>query len=150
MEKKLESEFSIIDWWKKVVIDNYANFEGRARRKEYWMFQLTTIIIVVVFVFLTSMVTSAFGDDSLFFYFLIILFGVYVLLILIPSLAVSVRRLHDTNRSGWFYLISFIPYIGGLISLMFYVSEGTTGKNRYGHDPKRMPNEINEIGVSEE
>ena len=65
-----------------------------------------------------------------------LLSGLYSLAVLLPSIAVAVRRLHDTDRSGWWFLIGFVPIVGGIILLVFYVLEGTRGPNRFGPDPK--------------
>ena len=151
MQQKQESEFTALDWWKKVVLENYTNFEGRARRKEFWMFQLLNITSIFVLAFFFGLTAFAFNDSSSAITYIPLGFIIlYFLFIFFPSLAVSVRRLHDSNKSGWFYLIGFIPYIGGIIMLVFYVTEGTNGKNQYGPDPKRPQNEINEIGITEE
>lgn len=130
-----------MEWYLKVIRDNYVNFEGRARRTEYWMFYLFHVIIIFALAFLMGL--SAESDVS--FVFLILLI-IYALGTFLPSLAVTVRRLHDTNKSGWFYLISFIPYIGGLILLIFMVIDGDTGTNNYGPDPKVPQEEIDDIG----
>ena len=128
--------------WMIMPLKRYADFSGRSRRKEFWMFTLLLIII-------NLMVTSAFalvgGSASLLsdtaglvvfagggFIYLVI----FCALFLIPGLAVTVRRLHDQDKSGWFILIGVIPYIGGLILLGMMCLPGTTGPNRYGPDPK--------------
>ena len=121
------------------VWNNYVNFEGRARREEYWMFTL----FHVIFIFLLVFIPSVFIDSSLAMIPLLL----YMLATFLPSLAVSIRRLHDTGKSGWFYLISFIPYLGGLILLIFMVENGNKGNNKYGPDPKGgNDEEIEEIG----
>ena len=135
-----------MEWYLKVVRDNYANFEGRARRTEYWMFTLFQIIIVVVLGIISFMLAGA--SDSL---WSMALLYIYLLATALPSIAVTVRRLHDTGKSGWFYLLNFIPYIGGIIVLVFMVIEGDKGSNKYGPDPKATYNEdIDEIGKPEE
>lgn len=131
-----------MNWYLKVVRDNYANFEGRARRKEYWMFMLFQIIF---YVFL-GLIGAFFVESSNSSLGLIPL-GLYMLATFIPSLAVSARRLHDIGKTGWFYLVRFIPYIGGIWFLILMVQNGNTGPNEYGIDPKGSNNdEINEIG----
>src|SRR5687768_3369411 len=110
----------------------YADFQGRARRSEYWLFTLL-ILIVLLLLGLLSGLTG--GDPESFGPFDIVAVGV-ALAVLIPSIAVTVRRLHDTNRSGWWYLISFIPLIGALVLIVFLVLPGTPGANRFGPDPK--------------
>lgn len=109
----------------------YADFHGRARRAEYWWFYLFVIIAFVV----ASIVESLLGlGGSVGPYGLVsALLG---LAMLVPSLAAGVRRLHDTDRSGWWLLIALIPLIGAIVLLVFYVLEGTRGDNRFGPDPK--------------
>jgi uncharacterized membrane protein YhaH (DUF805 family) len=141
---KKESEFGVFDWWKKVVKDNYANFEGRARRAEYWNYILANIIITLSLYFVTFII--AFIP----FFGLISILGVICIVILsigtiIPSLAVAVRRLHDTNKSGWYLLLNLIP-IANIVLIVFLATEGTRGPNSFGDDPKLPPNFINEIG----
>ena len=111
--------------WKK-----FADFNGRARRKEYWMFVLFSVIISVVL----GVIDGVAGTPSAGGYGL--LGGLYVLAIFVPALAVTVRRLHDTNRSGWFILLGFIPCIGIIILIVFYAEDGTKGSNQFGSDPK--------------
>ena len=105
-------------------LKKYFVFEGRASRSEYWWFQL--IVSPSYFV-------STFLENEIGYFFL----GI-TLFTLIPAISAGVRRLHDTNRSGFFLLISFIPFIGGLILLFFLISEGTKGKNRFGPDPLKI------------
>ncbi|UAB75860.1 DUF805 domain-containing protein [Mesoflavibacter sp. SCSIO 43206] len=133
-----------MEWYLKVVRDNYANFEGRARRKEYWMFTLFQIIIIFILALLGGLLGGA--SESVLG---MLPLGIYALATFIPGIAVTVRRLHDTNKSGWYYLLSFIPYIGGIIMIILTVIEGDRGPNKYGPDPKNPLNEeINEIGKS--
>ena len=114
-----------MEWFLKVVRDNYANFNGRARRKEYWMFYLFSVI----FGFAAGIV-----DAFISTYGLIIV--VYYLALFIPTLAVAVRRLHDIGKSGWFILVSLIPFIGGIWLLILMVSDSQSGDNEYGVYPK--------------
>jgi uncharacterized membrane protein YhaH (DUF805 family) len=111
--------------WYLEVLKKYAVFSGRARRKEYWMFALFNIIISFVLGFIEGL---AGGPGAL--------AGIYSLAVLIPSLAVSVRRLHDTDRSGWWLLIALIPLIGALVLLVFVVQDSQPGENQYGLNPK--------------
>ena len=104
-----------------ICIKKYFVFEGRASRSEYWWFQL-----IVTPSYFLSMV---FNNELTYFFLGITLFC------LIPAISAGVRRLHDTNKSGFFLLISFIPFIGGLILLFLLIPEGTKGKNRFGPDP---------------
>ncbi len=122
-----------MEWYLKVMRDNYANFNGRARRKEYWMFTLFFLLFALLAGFVIG-ILSAVGETVAMI--AIILAVVWYLAHLVPSLAVTVRRLHDTGKSGWFYLLAIIPYIGGLIIFIFTVIEGDKGDNKYGPDPK--------------
>ncbi|MDH4226752.1 MAG: DUF805 domain-containing protein [Deltaproteobacteria bacterium] len=110
--------------WYIEVLKKYAVFDGRARRAEFWYFQLFNFIITLILAFATSAIK------------LPIISIVYYLAILIPSLAVNVRRLHDIDRSGWWLLIAFVPIIGFIILLIFDITDGTPGKNRFGDNPK--------------
>jgi uncharacterized membrane protein YhaH (DUF805 family) len=114
--------------WYTAVLKNYAGFSGRARRQEYWMFFLVNFVIGVVFDILT------FATGSSFF---TIVLAIYGLAVLVPGLAVLVRRLHDTNRSGAWFFIAFVPIVGGIILLVFTCIEGDQGQNQYGPDPKQ-------------
>lgn len=131
-----------MEWYLKVVRDNYANFEGRARRQEYWMFALFNLIFLIAIALLSGVLASLFKAP-----FFMSLYFIYILGVIIPSLAVAVRRLHDVGKSGWFYFIGLIPLIGGIWLFVLFVTEGDKGANQYGPDPK-APNaeEINEIG----
>jgi uncharacterized membrane protein YhaH (DUF805 family) len=117
----------------------YAEFQGRARRSEFWLFWLFCFVVGLV----VQMVGGAAGGmadptNPMGFYagpggIVLMLFW---LAVLIPSLAVSFRRLHDTERSAWWLLIALIPFIGALVLLVFYVLPGTVGPNKFGADPK--------------
>jgi len=110
--------------WYLGALKKYAEFGGRARRTELWMFVLFNLIIGVVLALVDAMLGSR------------VLNGVYSLAVLIPSLAVGSRRLHDTGRSAWWLLIALIPIVGLIVLIVFYVQEGTKGANAYGPDPK--------------
>ncbi|TQR21253.1 DUF805 domain-containing protein [Psychrobacillus vulpis] len=111
--------------WYLEVLKNYVGFQGRARRKEYWMFNLFSAIVIIVL----SIVELVAGLSSL-------LSGLYTLAVLLPSLAVSIRRLHDTGRSGWWILIGLIPLIGSIILLVFMCLDGQKNENQFGPSPK--------------
>jgi uncharacterized membrane protein YhaH (DUF805 family) len=131
----------MINWYKKVVFENYANFNGRARRSEYWYFALMSLIITI----LATILDSALGinfDPLPYGY----LYFIYAIAVLIPGLAVSVRRLHDVGKSGWFYFIVLIPIIGAIWLLVLFFTEGDQGENDYGPDPKDDSEEIEQIG----
>ncbi|GAB3809780.1 DUF805 domain-containing protein [Micromonospora zhanjiangensis] len=115
------------------VFSQYVGFSGRARRSEYWWFLLFAILVGIVASVLDSALGTKFdGSASSSGYI-----GLIVnLVFLLPSLAVSVRRLHDTDRSGWWILIGLIPFIGAIVLLVFFVLAGTPGSNRFGPDPK--------------
>lgn len=113
----------------------YADFYGRARRAEYWLFTLLMVLVVIP-VAIIGEVAEATGQLGPGTAILFLILGLIYLGLLIPSIAVTVRRLHDTNRSGWWLLISLIPLIGGLVLFVFTVLDGTPGPNRFGTDPK--------------
>lgn len=117
--------------WFLEAVKKYAVFAGRARRKEFWFFVLFYLIIFFVLAFIDGMTGSLSVETGLGLFS-----GIFMLAMLIPSISVSVRRLHDTNRSGWWYLIGLIPLVGGIVLLVFFVTDGTSGQNDYGPDPK--------------
>jgi uncharacterized membrane protein YhaH (DUF805 family) len=117
--------------WYLAVLKKYAVFSGRARRKEYWFFVLFNFLISIALIFVDSAIGSLDANSGFG-----ILSGIYSLGVLIPSLAVTVRRLHDTDRTGWWFLIAFIPLIGVIVLLVFMFLDGTPGNNSYGADPK--------------
>ena len=109
---------------RSVVQDNYANFNGRARRSEYWWFVLFNILVTIVAGIIDTVLQSIIG-----FGFVGVIVG---LGLLIPGIAVGARRLHDTDRSGWWLLIGLIPIIGVIILIIWMATEGTKGDNRFG------------------
>ena len=113
-----------MEWYLKSVRDNYGNFNGRATRQEYWMFFLFNIIFASV---------VGIADVFLGLGFLELL---YLLAVFIPGLAVSIRRLHDVGKSGWFLLISLIPLVGLIWLIVVLASAGNPGENEYGAVPK--------------
>lgn len=132
--------------WALRPLRKYAVFSGRARPKEYWLFWLFCVVTIVVL----SFVDSALGLGGMSERYARmgptgfawgvqnrggLLTGLFALGILIPSLAVAVRRLHDTDRSGWWLLIGFVPIIGAIVLIIFFISGGTRGPNRFGPDP---------------
>lgn len=126
-----------MNWYLEVIKNNYANFSGRARRKEYWMFILVnTIIITILYAIVISSIDMNTGEMSSLGSIVGIILGIYSLAIIIPSLAVTIRRFHDQDKSGWMFLLAFIPAVGGLIVFVFMCLEGTKGDNRFGPDPK--------------
>ncbi len=119
--------------WYLEVLKKYAVFNGRARRKEYWYFLLFSILISLALAFVDDMLGTFSAKAGLG-----LLGGIYFLAVMIPGLAVSVRRLHDTSRSGWWVLIALIPFIGSIILLIFTVLDSTPGENAYGENPKEL------------
>ena len=124
-----------MEWYLKVMRDNYANFNGRARRKEYWMYVLVQSIIMIGLMILDSILGLDFELQgiSLGYGYLYSIGGIVHF---IPSLAVLVRRLHDVGKSGWFYFIFLIPIIGIIWLLVLYCTEGQKQDNKWGPDPK--------------
>lgn len=118
--------------WYLQVLRKYAVFSGRARRMEYWYFVLFNFIIGVILGVIDYMMGTYSARAGLG-----LLGGVYSLAVLIPSLAVTVRRLHDIGRSGWWLLIGLVPIVGPIVLLIFAVQDGNPGDNRYGGDPKQ-------------
>jgi uncharacterized membrane protein YhaH (DUF805 family) len=116
--------------------NNYANFSGRATRPEYWWWFVFSWIVSVVSNALDRWArVGAIESPSYAGVAVGLITGIVALALLIPSWAVLVRRLHDTNRSGWWWLLVFIPIIGWIILIVFLASEGTPGPNRYGPSP---------------
>lgn len=119
--------------WYFAALGKYATFAGRARRKEYWMFALINFVICVALSIVAAVTLGASGKSAL---VIDAALGVYCLLILLPSLAVTVRRLHDTGRSGWWFWIQLVPIAGAIVLFVFTVLDGTPGPNSYGPSPK--------------
>lgn len=111
-----------MDWY-LAVLKNYVGFSGRARRREYWMFFLINILIAIALTIVDNALTIGF------------IAPVYSLVLLPPTLAVTVRRLHDTGRTGWWILIGLVPIIGTIALLVFLATDGKPGDNRFGSNP---------------
>jgi uncharacterized membrane protein YhaH (DUF805 family) len=118
--------------WYTDVIKKYVEFSGRARRQEFWMFNLINAVIWLVLLG----IDNAIGTDQGQYHTSGILSGIYSLAVLLPSIAVAIRRMHDTNRTGWWVLINLICCIGWIIFIVFAAKEGDAGANQYGPDPK--------------
>jgi uncharacterized membrane protein YhaH (DUF805 family) len=116
--------------WYLAVLKNYVGFSGRAGRTEYWMFVLFNVIIYVVLAILFAI------THSVFFY---ILFLLYALAMIVPGLAVAWRRMQDAGRNGLFILLGLIPFVGGIIVLVFMLLPGTPGPNEFGPEPSSIP-----------
>ncbi|EMJ3465381.1 DUF805 domain-containing protein [Vibrio harveyi] len=114
-----------MDWY-LAVLKKYAVFNGRARRKEYWMFFLFNLIFSFVLGFIDGILGTVFIGT------------IYGLVVLIPGIAVTVRRLHDIGRTGWWVLIGLIPLIGLIVLIVFAATDGNKGSNEYGANPKDL------------
>ena len=123
----------------KSVFSKYATFTGRASRSEYWYFTLFNIITsTLLFLLGIALGAATGGSDGVPGGLIVgyILYIIYGLGVLIPSLAVAVRRLHDTNNRGWLILLGLIPCVGGIVLLVFMILQGTNGENKYGDIPE--------------
>lgn len=112
-----------MNWFLK-CLNQYADFSGRARRTEYWMFTLFNAIISLILGFVLATIG------------LVFLSYIYSIAILIPSLAVCIRRLHDIGKSGWWYLIGFVPVVGTIVLLIWFCTDSQPGNNEWGPNPK--------------
>lgn len=119
-----------MEWYLK-VLRQYADFSGRARRKEYWMFTLFNVIFICIAIILDSVFGLSFNGMG---YGLV--YSIYCLVVLVPGLAVGIRRLHDVGKSGWMVLVSLIPLIGWIWILILFCREGQLGENKWGANPK--------------
>ena len=121
--------------WYLKVLKEYATFSGRARRSEYWYFTLVSSIFSIVAIIADNILGTKFaiGSQSLPYGYIYIL---YVLAVLIPGLAVTVRRLHDVGKSGWFFLIVFIPIVGAIWILVLMFTDSKAEENKWGANPK--------------
>lgn len=120
--------------WFLTVLRKYAVFEGRARRREYWFFVLFYLLISIA-LSAVDMMLGTWNEE----YGIGTLSGLFWLAVLVPSIAVGVRRLHDTGRSGWWLLIGFIPLIGAIVLIVFFLFDSQPGTNAYGPNPKEAP-----------
>lgn len=128
-----------MNWFIECITKNYANFSGRARRKEYWMYGLFYVLFMFILVIASALICAMMGMNSLEIDRVVIFIVICTYLaLLIPTLAVLVRRLHDINKSGWWCLISFVPYVGIIILFIFALLDSTPGRNQYGENPKNM------------
>jgi uncharacterized membrane protein YhaH (DUF805 family) len=107
----------------KSGFSNYVNFSGRAQRSAYWWWALFEVIVLIV----AQLIDVAIGAP--------VVYAISALALLLPTLAVGVRRLHDTDRTGWWLLIGLVPLVGLIVLIIFFVQKGTTGPNQYGPDP---------------
>jgi len=118
------------------VLQNYATFSGRARRSEFWYFALFNLIFAILAMVLDRVLGTTFkmGGVEMYYGYIYLL---YVLVMFIPGLAVSVRRLHDVGKSGWMYLIVLIPIIGAIWLLVLFFTDSNTESNKWGENPKK-------------
>lgn len=116
-----------------ICLSKFADFSGRARRREYWTFALVNCLIAMLLLILGL----AFGEDSPASNIMVTIF---YLIMLVPNLSVSVRHLHDIGKSGWYMFLSLIPLIGGLILLVWALMDSEPGENQYGKNPKEEDN----------
>jgi uncharacterized membrane protein YhaH (DUF805 family) len=131
--------------WYLAVLKNYAGFSGRARRKEYWMFVLFNFIFLIIAMIIDNDLKTTVGGLPYGLFY-----SLYAIAVLIPGLAVAVRRLHDVGKSGWMILIALIPIIGAIWLLVLMVTDSNPGENEYGANPKDIQTnkllEIKSIG----
>jgi uncharacterized membrane protein YhaH (DUF805 family) len=126
--------------WMLLPLKRHADFNGRSRRKEYWMFMLLQMIVLMVLGGIFGIAAAIGGGDNgpgplaWVVFAIIMIFG---LAMIVPGIAVTVRRLHDQGKSGWFYLISLVPYVGAIVLLVFMCMDGMPGSNEYGESPKQ-------------
>lgn len=124
-------------YWFTKCFKKYADFSGRARRKEFWMFFLFYFIFAFVLSIIDGLIGWGFGEGTFGPLYLI-----FALATLLPYLAVTVRRLHDTGRSGWWYFIMLIPIVGPIWLIVLLATDGEPGENQYGPNPKEVGEEI--------
>ena len=118
----------ILDWYKEVVLKKYAKFDGRAGKNEFWYFVLGNFIISIIL----GIIPGGIGD---------LIYSLYSLAVLVPGIAVSVRRLHDIGKSGWNLLMGLIPIAGIIILIIWYIKDGDPNENTYGPVPADTPEE---------
>jgi uncharacterized membrane protein YhaH (DUF805 family) len=121
-----------VDWY-LAALKKYAVFDGRAPRREYWLFTLLNLAIFVILIGVDFYALGATALDTG------VLSTVYSVAVIMPSVAVAVRRLHDTNRSAWWFLIGFVPIGGGIALVVLLCLAGTAGNNRYGPPQTTKP-----------
>ncbi len=125
-----------MNWYIK-VLKQYADFSGRARRKEYWFFVLFNALFAIAAMIVDNVLGLAMQDVGYGPFYMN-----YALAMIVPGIAVVVRRLHDIGKSGWYFLLAFIPCVGGIILLVFALTPGDTYANEHGPDPKESEGNI--------
>ena len=133
-----------MNYFLNAIQNHYADFNGRARRKEYWMFVLFQFIFAIVAALLDNILGLSFSDVVPYGW----IYTLYGLALLIPGLAIAVRRLHDVGKSGWYLLIYLIPLIGAIWLLVLMCTNSEHGPNKWGENPKALGNdaELDQIG----
>jgi len=116
-------------YWK--VLRDYSVFEGRSRRSEFWVFNLTNALLIASLLFCAILI-----HDQQFYQFVYYFTSAFALVMLLPTLAVTTRRLHDTSRSSWWILLNFVPIIGNIIFFFFMIEDSSPAYNGYGEYPK--------------
>ena len=124
----------LIENAKTILTQNYCNFNDRARRSEYWLFVLFNIIVEFILSGIAFILTLFLPKNSAPYAYVLV--SLYSLIIFIPGLALTIRRLHDTGKSGWYILVALIPIVGGIIVLYFLVQDSQQEQNEYGISPK--------------
>ena len=125
----------MIDYF-KLALSKYAQFTGRSRRSEYWYFQLVYAFVAITL--LVPIGIAAAMESQILAGLSGIAYVIITLGLIVPSIAVLVRRLHDTGRSGWWYFVSLVPFIGGILLLVWLVQDSQPGTNEYGPNPKGL------------
>ncbi|OAX87570.1 hypothetical protein A7D16_01900 [Xanthomonas nasturtii] len=126
--------------WILLPLKRYADFNGRSRRKEYWMFALMQTLVLIVLTGLFAVAAAVMGSENNpgpVAWLIVAVMVIFVLALIVPGIAVTVRRLHDQGKSGWFYLICLVPYLGAFVLLVFMCIEGVPNPNEYGENPKQ-------------
>ena len=118
--------------WFLMALKNYVGFSGRSRRSEYWYFTLFYLVIAIVLSVLDGILFGGSVDGN----GTPVLSGLFMLAMLLPSIAVGIRRLHDTDRSGWWLLMGLVPLVGFIVLIVFFVQDSKPGDNRFGPNPK--------------
>ena len=127
-------------YYLNIITKQFSDFKGRARRKEYWMYSLFQGVIgfslyLISFIFFTNILDYS-NEKGL--YSSLLLFVIFLMLHIIPNIAITVRRLHDTGKSGWWYFLSLIPYIGPFILFILLVLDSSEEENQWGVNPKSI------------
>jgi len=121
-----------MNWYLK-VLKNYVGFNGRAQRAEFWYFTLFNFLAVLALTFVDALIGTYSAEGGLG-----LISSIYLLGVMLPGIAVAIRRLHDTNRSGWWYLLILVPLIGAIVLIVFFVQDSSPGTNEYGPSPKGL------------